>query len=148
MPSGYLILAMPLYIDKSRRYSLYFCVKKCEYILSEFKARGNNLLCLTSLREIAHQKGDTMITVDRINPSTFKVTVEDNKTTTSHTVNLSPSYYKKLTGQKIPEEELIEKSFEFLLARESNTSILSSFDLPIIGRYFPEYENSIRELLK
>lgn len=89
-----------------------------------------------------------MITVDRINPSTFKVTVEDNKTTTSHTVNLSPSYYKKLTGQKIPEEELIEKSFEFLLARESNTSILSSFDLPIIGRYFPEYENSIRELLK
>jgi hypothetical protein len=43
---------------------------------------------------------------------------------------------------------LVEKSFEFLLERESNTSILSSFDLPVIGRYFPEYESTIRKMLK
>jgi hypothetical protein len=44
-------------------------------------------------------------------------------------------------------EELVRKSFEFLLERESNASILPSFDLPVIGHYFPEYENTIRGLL-
>jgi len=89
-----------------------------------------------------------MITVEKINASTFKVTVKGSNTTTNHTVSLSPSYYKELTGGKISEEDLVENSFEFLLERESNTSILSSFDLPVIGRYFPAYENSIREMLK
>ena len=89
-----------------------------------------------------------MITVEKINASTFKVTVKGGNTTTNHTVSLSPSYYKELTGGKISEEDLVENSFEFLLERESNTSILNSFDLPVIGRYFPEYENSIREMLK
>ena len=45
-------------------------------------------------------------------------------------------------------EELLEESFRFLLERESNTSILSSFDLPVIGRYFPEYEQEIRTRLR
>ena len=44
-------------------------------------------------------------------------------------------------------EELIEKSFQFLLARESNTMILARFDLPLIGRYFPEYERTIGGML-
>jgi hypothetical protein len=42
---------------------------------------------------------------------------------------------------------LVEKSFRFLLDRESNTSILRSFDLPVIGRYFPEYERVIKGML-
>ena len=41
-------------------------------------------------------------------------------------------------------KELIKKSFEFLLERESKESILSSFDLPVISRYFPEYERVIK----
>jgi len=42
----------------------------------------------------------------------------------------------------------VEKSFEFLLERESNTSILRSFELPVIGNYFPEYETTIGTLLE
>jgi hypothetical protein len=42
----------------------------------------------------------------------------------------------------------VEKSFEFLLDRETNTNILSRFDLPIIERYFPEYEETIKTMLK
>ncbi|MEZ5397399.1 MAG: hypothetical protein R2724_32110 [Bryobacterales bacterium] len=42
---------------------------------------------------------------------------------------------------------LVERSFEFLLEREPNTSILSQFDLSVIQRYFPEYERSIGTLL-
>ena len=75
---------------------------------------------------------------------TFEVTVRA-ATTTTHTVTVSQDYYQKLTGGKITPETLIEKSFEFLLERESNTMILSRFDLPVIGDYFPEYEKTMVE---
>jgi hypothetical protein len=42
----------------------------------------------------------------------------------------------------------VVKSFEFLLEREPNTSILRSFDLSVISQYFPEYENEIRKELR
>lgn len=87
-----------------------------------------------------------MITIETIDERTFKVTIE-GRSTTSHTVTVEPSYYEKLTGGRVPAEKLVEKSFEFLLERESNTSILRTFDLPVIGRYFPEYEGTIRKML-
>jgi hypothetical protein len=83
-----------------------------------------------------------MIKVEKTGDEIYKVTVK-SVSTTSHTVTLSDSYYQKLTGGKMPPEELIRKSFEFLLEREPNTSILRSFELPVIGRYFPEYERVI-----
>ena len=82
------------------------------------------------------------IQVTKINETTFKVTVE-GRTTTTHTVTVSRDYYRKLTGGRVTADELVEKSVEFLLERESNTSILSTFDLPVIQRYFPEYERTI-----
>ena len=87
-----------------------------------------------------------MIRVEKIDERTFKVTVED-RTTTTHTVTVEPAYHKRLTGNRVSAEDLIKKSFEFLLEREGNTSILRTFDLPIIGRYFPEYENTISKML-
>ncbi len=86
-----------------------------------------------------------MITVEKINDTNFKVTVESN-TKTTHEVTVSPSYYKKLTGEKVSPETLIKKSFEFLLEREPNTSILRTFDLTVINQYFPEYERIIQEM--
>ena len=44
-------------------------------------------------------------------------------------------------------EELIRKSFEFLLEHEPKESILSRFDLTVISRYFPEYEGEIKKRL-
>ncbi len=87
-----------------------------------------------------------MITVDTIDERTFKVTVK-GRITTTHTVTVDPSYHTKLTGGRASAEKLVKKSFEFLLERESNTSILRSFELPVIGRYFPDYETTIREML-
>ena len=40
--------------------------------------------------------------------------------------------------------ELVRRSFAFLLEREPASSILRSFDLLVIGRYFPEYERDIQ----
>ncbi|MFQ5715428.1 MAG: hypothetical protein ACE5GU_15500 [Candidatus Scalinduaceae bacterium] len=88
-----------------------------------------------------------MITVQTIDSTTFKVTVEKD-TTTTHTVTVPPSFYKKLTDKYVKPEELVKQSFVFLLERESNTSILRSFNLSIISQYFPEYEETIRGMLK
>ncbi len=82
------------------------------------------------------------IKVAQKDSETFEVTVIAS-TTTTHTVKLKPDYCQKLAGGKVSPATLIEKSFEFLLERESNTMILSRFDLPLIGHYFPEYEKTI-----
>ncbi len=34
-----------------------------------------------------------------------------------------------------------------MLGGKPNTSILRSFELPVIGRYFPEYETTIKKML-
>jgi len=86
------------------------------------------------------------VTVKKLNESTFEVTVEAHATTT-HTVTVDPEYAAKLTGGTVPAERLVSRSFDFLLEREPNTSILRRFDLPVIGRYFPEYERTIKNML-
>ena len=87
-----------------------------------------------------------MITVNPIDSTTFEVIVEDISTTI-HKVVVTPSYYEKLTDKRVTPVVLVERSFEFLLQRESNTSILRSFELSEISRYFPEYEKTIRKML-
>jgi hypothetical protein len=87
-----------------------------------------------------------MVTVKPIDSTTFEVMVE-KATTTTHKVTLTAPYYEKLTAKRVAPEVLVEQSFKFLLDRESNTSILRSFDLPVIGQYFPEYEKVIKEML-
>ena len=87
------------------------------------------------------------ITIEKMNETTFKVTVAD-RTTTTHVVTVAPEYWQKLTEGNVAAEKLVEKSFEFLLEREPNTSILGTFELPVIQRYFPEFEKTIRSMLK
>jgi hypothetical protein len=84
-----------------------------------------------------------LIKVSKISEEIFEVTVS-NDSTTSHRVKLSSKVYKDLSDSKISEIDLIKKSFEFLLERESNQSILSEFNLEIIENYFPEYPKLIR----
>ena len=85
-----------------------------------------------------------MINVKKIDKTTYRVVVE-NRSMTSHMVTLPVRYYEMLTNKLVSPEVLIEKSFEFLLEREPNTSILRSFELSVIGAYFPEYEETIKQ---
>jgi hypothetical protein len=82
------------------------------------------------------------INILELNSSNFRVTVTSS-TTTTHEVSVKADYALKLTAGKLNTAQLVKKSFEFLLERESNTSILRSFDLSEIARYFPEYESVI-----
>jgi len=86
------------------------------------------------------------ILVEPLSQNEWLVTVEA-RTTTKHRVRVTPDDLRRFGGGDVSAERLLEASFRFLLERESNTSILSSFDLPVIGRYFPEYEKEIRRYL-
>ena len=69
---------------------------------------------------------------------TFEVVVATQSITT-HSVTVTDAIHTKLTNGKISKETLVEKSFEFLLAREPNTSILTQFKIEVISQYFPDY---------
>ena len=84
------------------------------------------------------------ISVTAKDQNTFEVVVTTNSTTT-HPVTLSDSIRMKLTNGKISKETLVEKSFEFLLAREPNTSILTQFKIEVISKYFPDYVGAAGE---
>ncbi len=84
-----------------------------------------------------------MVRVTKQDENTFQVKVEEGGSGSAHQVTLDDQYHKKLSGNIISKEELIKKSFEFLLEREPKESIMSSFDLKVINKFFPEFESFI-----
>jgi len=68
----------------------------------------------------------------------FEITVKADQLT-KHVVTVTDQMLLNLTNNKISKEELLNFSFNFLLEREANTSILSKFDIIVISKYFPEY---------
>ncbi len=77
------------------------------------------------------------------------VTVGGQRDTSQHEVTVSTADADDLAAaqDQVGVERLVEESFDFLLERESPGSILSSFDIRDISRYFPEYEHEIRSRL-
>jgi len=76
---------------------------------------------------------------------TCRVLVTDEDGSSSeHDVAVAPDDLARLAPGADDPVDLVRRSFVFLLAREPKGSILRSFDLPVIGRYFPEYEREIR----
>jgi len=88
-----------------------------------------------------------MIKVHRLSGDEYEVKI-GGTTQTTHRVTLRDADRQRLGGKDVLAEQLIEDSFRFLLEREPNTSILSSFELPLIGKYFPQYEREIRKRLR
>ena len=76
------------------------------------------------------------------NPIRFDVVVREGDPSTEHAVTLSKSDLERLGGGRTP-EAFVRDCFAFLLERESRESILSSFDVGVIGRFFPEFEHAI-----
>ena len=87
------------------------------------------------------------IEVEIVSEGTFRVRVIEGKSETSHTVTLKPADFERIAGGKIEPAELVRMAFEFLLENESKESILGRFDLPLIGRYFPNFEAEMKRRL-
>ena len=83
------------------------------------------------------------ILIKKRNDDVFEVTVVDTITTT-HAVTVTNMSLTDLTKNNITKAELLDFSFKFLLDREPNTSILSSFDINVISEYFSDYKDEVR----
>lgn len=66
-----------------------------------------------------------------------------NGSETQHGVRVSRADLARLAPAASDPVDLVKASFAFLLEREPRESILRTFDLTVIGRYFPEYEQEI-----
>ena len=75
------------------------------------------------------------VSIKKETEDVFLVTVSGG-TTTTHKVTVTNDALRDLTGNSVTKTSLLEFSFKFLLEREPNTSILSSFDINIISKYF------------
>jgi hypothetical protein len=73
-----------------------------------------------------------------------RVTVTDHGRGREFEVAVSAAELARYDPDSTEPSALVRRSFEFLLAREPKESILRSFGLSVIGRYFPEYEREIR----
>ena len=71
------------------------------------------------------------------------VTVGDDPAATHHEVELAAAELEPLRPGEDDPEALVRTAFEFLLAREPRESILRRFELPVIGRYFPDWEAAV-----
>jgi hypothetical protein len=72
-----------------------------------------------------------------------RVTLTDERGSGEHDVRVAARDLERLAPGASTPDDLVRRSFAFLLEREPRQSILRSFDLPLIGRYFPDYEASI-----
>jgi hypothetical protein len=75
-------------------------------------------------------------------PLRFHVVVREDDPNTEHDVTLSAGDLERLGAGRSP-EAFVRDCFAFLLEREPKESILRSFDVSVIGGYFPEFEREI-----
>ena len=87
------------------------------------------------------------ISINKISENEFSVTVS-LETTSKHMVLIDDKTHLQLTNGRISKENLLKISFKFLLERESNSEILSSFELMVIQNYFPEYVDFVDKASK
>jgi hypothetical protein len=75
-----------------------------------------------------------------------EITVGDDSAATRHVVDVADADLERFPGATSP-EALMQAAFDFLLTREPRDSILTRFELPLIGRYFPEWEREVAKRL-
>jgi hypothetical protein len=71
------------------------------------------------------------------------VVTDPDGSSSRHQVTVTRAVLDRLAPGADDPVDLVRRSFVFLLEREPKESILPSFDLPVIGRYFPEYERVV-----
>ena len=83
------------------------------------------------------------VSIKKLSDDVFEVSVAKTSTTI-HTVTVTDQSLTDLTDNNVTKTHLLEFSFKFLQEREPNTSILSSFDINVISRYFSDYKDEVR----
>ena len=84
------------------------------------------------------------ITVRPLGEGRFRVTLTEGAAKTEHEVKVGADDLERLGGGYGSADEFVRACFAFLLERETKEQILRTFDVAVIGRYFPEFEDRIR----
>ncbi len=88
----------------------------------------------------------TDIEVERVSSEAaaqvFRVTLVEDPTSSEHLVTVT-SPAPEIADRYPSIEAFVRTCFEFLLAREPKESILPSFEIREIGRYFPQWEREL-----
>ena len=80
-------------------------------------------------------------------PMEFDVEVADGKGRTRHRVTMPAAVHARLGASATP-VTFVRAAFAFLLDHEPKESILGRFDVTVIGRYFPDFEQAIGKYLR
>ncbi len=75
------------------------------------------------------------------------VTIGDDPAATHHQVDVAAADLERFQPGASDPESLVQAAFDFLLAHEPRESILRRFELPVIGRYFPDWEAEVASRL-
>ena len=75
-----------------------------------------------------------------------EVSVAQSGQRTRHAVTVSRADLERWAGgtQRADVESLVARSFDFLLEREPPRSILPTFELSVIQRYFHDFDSAFR----
>lgn len=73
----------------------------------------------------------------------YRVEITDDQGMSSHEVTIPDGYADELGAGGVPHTDLVFESIRFLLEREPKEQIMGRFELPVIARYFPDYEDTI-----
>lgn len=76
----------------------------------------------------------------------FVVTLTDEKGESNYNVTMGKDFVVRIGADFLP-EKVVEKSFEFLLEKESKEAILQEFDITIISHYYPEFVTELEKRL-
>lgn len=83
--------------------------------------------------EVVERDGEFVVTVDGAS---------------HHSVRIPDDYVVELGLADVDLAELVRESFVFLLEREPKESIMRTFDLSVIERFFPDYREEIVRRLR
>lgn len=83
------------------------------------------------------------IEVTAVGSGEFEVEVSEPGGATTHRVTVPAGYPGELGAADAAPDDLVRESFRFLLEREPKEQILTTFELPVIERYFPDYRQQI-----
>jgi len=85
-------------------------------------------------------EGGMSVEVKQIDHDNFEVTVSSDAVTHRKVKISNEAYYRYSLGD-VTKAQLVNKAFLFLLRKEPNTSLLTSFSIEEIESYFPEFKN-------
>lgn len=80
-------------------------------------------------------------------PLAFAVVIREGRSESRHHVTMSRASCERWTRAGHTPETCVEAAFRFLLDREPKESILGRFDVSVISRYFPEFEQELPRYL-